>query len=107
MDWTEEIGSYRNYKTRDMTNSNNWRPTVLTDLTNIVFARIIFEKLRNKIHKILGEKKADFRIQMSYIDQIYTLNTIRDVNNEIPGVFVDIEKTWKNVENHVFSRNFK
>ena len=63
-------------KKGDLTECNNWRGITLLSVPNKVFARILLNRMKDAVDKLLQNQQAGFRPGRSCMDQIFSLRQI-------------------------------
>ena len=90
-------------KKGDLSRCDNFIGITLLSVPGQVLNRIILERMKGEVYKILREKQAGFRQDRSYADQIATLRIIVEQSIEWDSSlyvnFVDYENAFNSLEN--------
>jgi Reverse transcriptase (RNA-dependent DNA polymerase)/Domain of unknown function (DUF6451) len=85
-------------KKGDLSNCNNWRGITLLSIPSKVLAKVILNRISDKIDESIRKEQAGFRPGRSCIDQINTLRIIieqvTELNNPLHICFIDYEKAF-------------
>ena len=88
-------------KKGNLTNCNNWRGLTLLSMSSKIMARIILERIKDRINSTLKRHQAGFRSGRSCTDHINTLRIIleqsTEMNSSLYLMFVDFEKAFDRV----------
>ena len=88
-------------KKGDLSQCGNWRGINLLSVPGKIFCRVMLDRIKTSIEKILREEQAGFREGRSCIDQIFVLRTIIEQslewNSSVYINFIDFEKAFDSV----------
>ena len=88
-------------KKGDLSNCSNWRGINLLSVPGKVFCRVLLQRVKNSVDKILREEQAGFRSGRSCTDQIFVLRTIVEQSLEWNSAlyinFIDFEKAFDSI----------
>ena len=90
-------------KKGDLLSCNNWKGIMLLSIPGKVLTRIILDRLKSALDKVLCDKQARFRQDRSCTDQIATLRMILEQSLEctLYTVFVDFQKAFDSVDREI------
>ena len=88
-------------KKGDLSVCSNWRGINLLSTPGKIFCRIMLQRMRQAIERILREEQAGFRSGRGCIDQIFVLRTIVEQslewNSSLYINFIDFEKAFDSI----------
>ena len=95
-------------KKGDLSSCDNWRGITLLSIPGKVLTRIILERLKTALDKVLRDEQAGFRQDRSCTDHIATMRIIIEQSLEwqtpLYIVFVDFKKAFDSVDREVIWR---
>ena len=90
------------YKSGDSKQCSNYRGITLSSVVEKLFARIMENRLRNKIENTLEETQCGFRKERGTQDHIFTIRQLTEKaiakNREIHLCFIDLEKAFDRIK---------
>jgi len=96
-------------KKGNLSNCNNWRGLTLLSVFSKIMARIILERIKERINSTLKRHQAGFRCGQSCVDHINTLRIIleqsTEYNAQVHLMFVDFEKAFDRVNQEYIWRS--
>ncbi|PIK62384.1 endonuclease-reverse transcriptase [Apostichopus japonicus] len=85
-------------KKGDLTDCSNWRGVTLLPVMSKIFGRVLINRLKDGVDKVLRQEQAGFRPNRSTTEQIFTLRNILEQSNEWNSPlyvhFIDFEKAF-------------
>lgn len=100
-DWKEGVIA-KIPKKGSLTNCNNWRGISLLSVFSKLMARIVLERIKERINSTLKKHQTGFRSGHSCVDNINTLRIIieqsTELNSPLHLMFVDFEKAFDRVK---------
>ncbi|PIK36057.1 hypothetical protein BSL78_27122 [Apostichopus japonicus] len=85
-------------KKGDLTDCSNWRGVTLLPVMSKIFGRVLINRLKDGVDKVLRQEQAGFRTNRSTTEQIFTLRNILEQSNEWNSPlyvhFIDFEKAF-------------
>ena len=88
-------------KKGQLTDCNNWRGINLLSVPGKILSRIILDRIKDDVDKILREEQSGFRKNRSCLDNIFILRTIIEQTNEWKSSmyinFIDFEKAFDSI----------
>ena len=89
-------------KKGDLSDCNNWRGIQLLSIPSKILARVILERIKADVNKLLREEQAGFRAGRSCADQIATLRIIIEQsiewNSPLYVNIIDFKKAFDSVD---------
>ena len=81
---------------------NNWKGITLLSISGKVFNRILLERMKTEVDRLLREEQAGYRKERSCTDHIATLRVIIEQslegNSPLYITFIDFEKSFDSVD---------
>ena len=92
-------------KKGDISKCENWRAITLLSVTSKILSRIMLERLKKSLDKVLRPNQAGFRARRSCNDHIVTLRNIieqtKEFNSNLYLTFVDFEKAFDTLDRNI------
>ena len=92
-------------KKGDLSKCENWRGITLLSVTSKILTRIMLERLKKSLDKVLRKNQAGFRARRSCTDHIVTLRNIieqsQEFNTKLYAVFIDFERAFDSLDRNL------